>query len=102
MTPKTSSGDPSAAATPYAGSICAVAKYISVVSTEMFSVRPSRSGAVNWPRPSRSDTPVPYTSAGRSSGRMTRKKTPAGEEPFTYAASISSSLMFSRPALTKM
>ena len=39
MIPKTSSGEPIAAATPYCGGICCVARNMSVVSTVMFWLR---------------------------------------------------------------
>ena len=99
--PNTSSGDPIAAASPYCGGICWVAVNMSVVTTLMFWLRPRRRGAVNCPRPSRSAMPAPYTSDGRRSGRVMRKKTAVRDEPLTCAASINSPLICSSPELTK-
>ncbi len=55
---------------------------------------------MNCPRPRSSATPPPYNRVGRSSGRVTRKKTPIGDEPATWAASRCSALMLSNPAAT--
>ena len=56
---------------------------------------------MNCPSPSRRATPPPYSRVGRSSGRVTVKKTRIGDEPDIWAASRCSALMLSKPADTK-